>query len=138
MQVYVSFTPTGTASTNDWVEIAGAQLTAGKMAAWERLPMAMQLQRCQRFYEAGQARFDGYTVTGGGYTGVVWYKVTKRTAPVPAQTNTGNIGFGATPSTLQKTFGGAYDTVDGFYSYRAATGTGHALFAETWTANARL
>ena len=50
VQVYVSFTPVGTASTNDWIEIAGAQLTAGKMAAWERLPYAMQLQRCLRFY----------------------------------------------------------------------------------------
>lgn len=113
--------------------------TLGTAQVWpDKRPRQQELAIAQRYYEVGQARFDGYTATGGGYTGVVWYKVTKRTAPVPAQTNTGNIGFGATPSTLQKTFGSAYDTVDGFYSYRAATGTGHALFAETWVANARL
>ncbi len=50
VQVSVTWTPVGTASTNDYVDIGAAQLTAGKMAAWERLPMAMQLQRCQRFY----------------------------------------------------------------------------------------
>lgn len=63
VQVYVSFTPTGTASTNDWVEIAGAQLTAGKMATWERLPHAVQLQRCQRFFWAwGPMPSAGYGV----------------------------------------------------------------------------
>jgi len=69
VQVYVSFTPVGTASTNDWVEIAGAQLTAGKMAAWERLPYAMQLERCQRFYcqwgPYGTSTQFALTVAGG-------------------------------------------------------------------------
>lgn len=69
VQVYVSYTPVGTASTNDWVEIAGAQLTAGKMAAWERLAYAMQLQRCQRFYcqwgPYGTSTQFALTVAGG-------------------------------------------------------------------------
>lgn len=87
VQVYVSFTPVGTASTNDWIEIAGAQLTAGKMAAWERLPMAMQLQRCQRFYwqwgPFGAAKYLSHATsinTVAGYF-VLRFPVTMRGTP---------------------------------------------------------
>lgn len=113
--------------------------TLGTAQVWpDKRPKQQELAIAQRYWEAGQARFDGYAATGGGYTTVVWYKVSKRTNAVPTQTNIANVNFGATPSTLGKRFGAAYDTVDGFYSYRDSTGTGNALFAETWTVNARL
>jgi hypothetical protein len=50
VKVQVSFAPTGTASTNDWFEISGAQLTVGSSPTMERLPMAQTLAECQRYY----------------------------------------------------------------------------------------
>lgn len=117
--------------------ISQVQVEAGTVATpFERRDNSATWAQCCRYYEAGQARFDGYTASGGGYTAAVWYKVTKRISPVPTQTNTANSNFGATPSTVGKTFGAAYDTVDGFYSYRVSTGTGSSSFAETWIADA--
>lgn len=49
VQVYVSFTPVGTASTNDWFELSGAQLTAGKASGWERRSYGDTLALCQRY-----------------------------------------------------------------------------------------
>lgn len=50
VKVSVSFTPVGTASTNDWFELAAAQLTVGKSPGWERLPYHQILATCQRYY----------------------------------------------------------------------------------------
>lgn len=50
VKVSVSFTPVGTASTNDWFELSAAQLTAGKSPGWERMPYAQTLALCQRYY----------------------------------------------------------------------------------------
>lgn len=85
VQVLVSFTPVGTASTNDYFELAGAQLTVGKSPGWERLPYALQLQRCQRFFYAPPS--TGYQVradAGGGATtirGWLTFPVPMRIAP---------------------------------------------------------
>lgn len=84
-QVSVTWTPVGTASTNDWVEVSAAQLTVGKCSGWERLPYALQLQRCQRFFYAPpvtgyQVRADG----GGSATtirGWLTFPVPMRIAP---------------------------------------------------------
>lgn len=132
VQVSVTWTPVGTASTNDYVDIGAAQLTVGKSSGWERLPYAMQLQRCQRFYEAGDVWWQGYAVSGTGEYLRVDYKVTKRSAtPTIVQTNTsaGNFGTGTNQTKL---------SADSWTSYRSATGTGNSWFGETWTASARL
>lgn len=132
VQVSVTWTPVGTASTNDYVDIGAAQLTVGKSSGWERLPYAMQLQRCQRFYEAGDVWWQGYAVSGNGEYLRVDYKVTKRSAtPTITQTNTsaGNFGTGTNQTKL---------SADSWTSYRSATGTGNSWFGETWTASARL
>lgn len=132
VQVSVTWTPVGTASTNDYVDIGAAQLTVGKSSGWERLPYAMQLQRCQRFYEAGDVWWQGYAVSGTGEYLRVDYKVTKRSAtPTIVQTNTsaGNFGTGTNQMKL---------SADSWTSYRSATGTGNSWFGETWTASARL
>lgn len=52
VKVSVSFTPVGTASTNDWFELSAAQLTAGKSPGWERMPYAQTLALCQRYFYA--------------------------------------------------------------------------------------
>jgi len=83
VQVYVSFTPTGTASTNDWVEIAGAQLTAGKMAAWERLPIAQQLARCQRFCQVIDGSIAGSNGVLTGMFATTAIMIANYVHPVP-------------------------------------------------------
>tara|TARA_R110000822_G_scaffold111417_2_gene242145 strand:- start:39 stop:1052 length:1014 start_codon:yes stop_codon:yes gene_type:complete len=50
VKVQVSFAPTGTASTNDWFEISGAQLSVGSSPTMERLSQAQTLAECQRYY----------------------------------------------------------------------------------------
>ncbi len=64
IQVSVSWTPTGTASTYDLVVVGAGQITVGKCSGWERLPYATQLVRCQRFYRQlgpyGTPRLIGY------------------------------------------------------------------------------
>ena len=121
VQVYVSFTPTGTASTNDWVEIAGAQLTAGKMAAWERLPMAMQELRCKRFwYSINGSGTDTdvgivgmiFGTTGGTFT---WrHPVEMRTAP----------GLTVDAASSWKVYDGGLETGTVFTAGTCSTGAG--------------
>ena len=131
VQVLVKYTPVGTASTNDWFEIAGCQLTSGQAPGWERRAHAQELIMCQRFYETGSSRFDQYVHSGTLYGVLNYFRVTKRIAPTISQTNTSATNFGTTPS-------GGTITVDNFLTNRVATGTGGAVFAETWTASARL
>ena len=52
--VSFSYTPTGTASTNDWFEITGVQLEAGTVATpYEARPVSTELALCQRYYQTG-------------------------------------------------------------------------------------
>ena len=92
VQVSVSFTPTGTASTNDWVEISAAQLTAGKTSGWERRSYGDTLALCQRyFYAAGQADFRGMAYSTTSLTAFIYFPVDMRIAPTgtyPAGTYT--------------------------------------------------
>ena len=50
VKVSVSFTPVGTASTNDWVEISAAQLSVNPAPTYERLSYNETLRLCQRYY----------------------------------------------------------------------------------------
>lgn len=62
-QIAVSFgfTPTGTASTNDWFEITGVQLETGPtVTPYENRPIQQDVAICQRYY---------YRITGQSSTG---------------------------------------------------------------------
>lgn len=50
VKVSVSFTPVGTASTNDWFELSAAQLTVNPAPGYERLTYKETLSLCQRYY----------------------------------------------------------------------------------------
>ena len=51
LSVVFSWTPTGTASTNDWVQIANVQLEIGSVAnAFQRRSFAAVYEDCQHFY----------------------------------------------------------------------------------------
>ena len=83
VQVSVSFTPVGTASTNDWFELSAAQLTAGKASGWERLPAGDVLARCYRyFYMTEYTDFIGGTAQTTAQIGCyVKFPVPMRVAP---------------------------------------------------------
>lgn len=50
LKVVFTFTPVGTAGTNDWFELCSVQLTDGPCAGWERLPVAVERERCYRHF----------------------------------------------------------------------------------------
>lgn len=88
VKVSVSFTPVGTASTNDWFELASAQLTIGKSPAWERLPYAETLRLCQRYYwqwgpPDGTPNYlaTGMSYNAGQHYSIVTWPVQMRKAP---------------------------------------------------------
>lgn len=133
VQVSVTWTPVGTASTNDYVDIGAAQLTVGKSSGWERLPYAFQLQRCQRFYQVGNGRWNGYSGGAGSAMGhYVPFPVVMRTTPTMTFTDGGSAsGFGSTP-------GSAAFSASMWWMLRTTTASGSAGYIESWIANARL
>lgn len=84
--VAFTFTPTGTASTNDYFEFTGAQLELGSQATpFEQRPYGMELSLCQRYYETQRTITYLKHVTGTGVS-TLWYTkpflVTKRITPI--------------------------------------------------------
>ena len=109
VQVSVSFTPTGTASTNDWFELSAAQLTAGKASGWERRSYGDTLALCQRYYyQWGPWAATHYLVNSTNLTtvdayGYLRYPVPMRGVPTVTFSATNDFsvqhGGGITPST---------------------------------------
>ena len=78
VKVSVAFTPVGTASTNDWVEISAAQLSVNPAPTYERLTYKETLALCQRFYyQFGPFSGSRYTTTGWCYSTTTFYGVFK-------------------------------------------------------------
>ena len=89
--VLFNYTPTGTAGTNDWFEIADCQLEMGTAATpFENVSYGDELARCQRYYYVhadGDNKVIGASV---GYQSndiflMVYPKVTMRTTPTVVQ-----------------------------------------------------
>jgi hypothetical protein len=88
--VQLGFTPTGTASTNDYVEITGVQLEVGSTATtFSRAGGTIQgeLAACQRYLPAFNSNSSGSTISGGyfsnttNFRGIYTYQVAPRVAP---------------------------------------------------------
>lgn len=121
----------GAQTSGTWT-IGRAQLEVGGVAtAFEYREVASELARCQRYFCAGSARFDGQATLSTSFSTPVKFPVTMRTTPTVSQTNTSNVGFGTGT-------GSANITQDAYWSARTATGTGAGQFAETFTASAEL
>lgn len=52
VKLEISWTPVGTASANDWVQLNGAQVTVGSAVGFERLPVQTTLAECLGYYQA--------------------------------------------------------------------------------------
>lgn len=82
VKVSVSFTPVGTASTNDWVEISAAQLSVNPAPTYERLSYKETLALCQRyFYALPQSGADGAAYSTTGCCLTCHFPVDMRTTP---------------------------------------------------------
>jgi hypothetical protein len=81
--VYFFFTPTGTASTNDYVDITGIQLEASTLVTpFEQRPIGVELALCQRYCLSYVNLAMGYTRNSiDVYSPLCDYPTVMRTAP---------------------------------------------------------
>jgi hypothetical protein len=110
LAVYFQWTPTGTASTNDYFEITGLQIDIGSVALPFRTngsTIQGELAACQRYYESYTFGSDGVlpaqAISTTAAYGSLSYKVRKRGNPTIAATggtfqvwNAGATSIGAT------------------------------------------
>jgi hypothetical protein len=135
----------GTAGANDYIDVTGVQLEKGTIATpFEYRPYGIELQLCQRYYEAstGTPRL-AITQWGGGvnaYGATVWFRVMKRTTPdctAPAWTiwnSTNSSTISVNPTFENKTL----ESCSLAFTH-STTLPSAALFTQgTWTASAEL
>lgn len=103
----------------------------GVAPAWQMPDEAEELQACQRYYEKGQSRWDGYVTNGFVFSTPASFKALKRIAPAVSMTNNGASGFGASSAV------GAF-SADAAWIYRVGTATTGGNFSDFWTANSRM
>lgn len=86
--VQITYTPTGTAGANDWIDIGDVQLEIGSTATpFEQRPYGMELALCQRYYyrtnsvAANDTLGVGYVANATTATSTYPFPVTMRIAP---------------------------------------------------------
>jgi len=113
-QISLTFavTPTGTAGTNDWFEVAEVQVERGSVATpFEHRSYGDELSRCQRYFEI--QRCIGWPRSGDNVLiGSIVYKVEKRTTPsATSATKTSGGGSGTVIAFSSSVYGvGVYQT----------------------------
>ena len=112
--------------------LTGVQLEVGTVASsFDYRDYGRELILCQRYYEYGNFRIDGYGSSSVRLSTTYGYKVNKRINPTVTFTGTGFInGSGAG-------IDGASD-VYGFIGYFSVTSTGGAAMATGWNSSAEL
>lgn len=110
--------------------ITGIQLEKGiKASDFENRPIAVELALCQRYYETGICRYQGYGPAGANLLNTAYFKVNKRA--IPTLTNT-FVGTNSTGYFQQQ------PSVYGFEFGPNITATGTANCSGSWTASAEL
>lgn len=121
----------GAQSSGLWT-IGNVQFEPSSSATtFEKLPITVQTQLCQRYYQAGYDEFNGFLYTGGLGSVLIQFPVQMRATPTVAQTNISNTLFSATP-------GNSNISVNGFVSQRTSTNYQSCNWSETWVATAEL
>jgi hypothetical protein len=155
---FFTFTPVGTASTNDYFEVTGVQLEVGSVATtFSRNASTLQgeLAACQRYYEksfnigtapAQNAGSDGSAIiplTSDYAQFFIPFKVTKRTAPSitifnpsAANANPRNFDDAADLGAATARFIG--ETSFSVVAAKNAAGTTGDVIGINWTANSEL
>jgi hypothetical protein len=144
--IKISGTPTGTASTTDWFEIAGVQIefrptqigiNAGPFTR-SRLTASAEEEACFRYYVSSDASvyggaFSGNVTSGSSYLARYNFPTKMRRAPDITLTNVGANGFAVTTGTVQQA------STTGFVENRTANATlNGGFFASRFVANAEL
>lgn len=120
VKFYIAFTPVGTASTNDWVEVSAVQLVEGSAPGWERLSVGEHLRRCQRhYYQLGPYGASRVYAVGSCYSSTlaqVFFKppVTMRATPTVtvSAVNDFNIFYAAGTANTTSLVQSAYTSAD--------------------------
>ncbi|MBL8425472.1 MAG: hypothetical protein JNK06_18565 [Candidatus Accumulibacter phosphatis] len=123
----------GGQTSGTW-KIGQFQLEAGSVAtAFERRPIGAELTLCQRYYEIGNAYYDGYAAAGSNPVGGsnIKFMVAKRVVPT--------LTYG-TFSNVQNAMAGAARAiyVDSFERYMLSVAAGISTGREPWKASAEL
>ena len=121
----------GAQTSGTW-DIGNVQFEPGSAATpFERRQYGQELMLCQRYYETGVFRIDGYGLTGAGILTTYGYKATKRASPTVSFTGTGYAnGTGV--------FSDAGSNASGFMGGFVVSSTGGAAMTTTFIASAEL
>ena len=134
LQLYFTFTPTGTASTNDYFDITGVQLDVGSVALPFRTYAATiqgELAAAQRYFYlvasgSGQLIANGLYVSATQFSSLVPLPVTMRSTPtlsVVTGTNYYDTYNGGSDLLNSLTIFSAGTTVSGVFNSSEAAGT---------------
>ena len=130
VQINIISTQAG-ATGNNTLTVAGVQLEAGAyLTPLARIPLYMEVEWCQRFYNAQSGGESFYDSAGGSFFQQYFYPTRMRAAAT--------VTF--TVTSVTNTASGAYTagTVDGFYATTKATAAGLATYTYSYTATAEL
>jgi hypothetical protein len=114
--------------------ITGVQLEKGSTAtSFDYRPYGTELALCQRYYESGAVRWDGYATNAQNFSVPSFYKVTKRANPTVTYTNSSTVNMSGTPNALT-----LIDQTIGTSVYHTASATAGANFIDSWISSVEL
>jgi hypothetical protein len=121
-------------STSNTFKIALVQLEAGSVATtFDARSVGTELALCQRYYETGNTRWDGYSISGYYYGNYVTFKNSKRATPTVVLSHSSGAYFNSTP-VVQNI------AIDGFSGYET-NGSGsntQSHWLASWTSTSEL